>query len=321
MTNEEFDKIYESFDMEKIDLKSMVFPKEELDEFKSTLDKWDKEYDEKIKKVEEEIKQGSNSNSSEQSQTNNSVNIQDILNDENDDEIDFDKYIKKGILDMKTDIEDGINNINNNLKQKKQKREEDEEIKKIERENEENRNKTLVGYLNYLKDAKEKFRGVHSYFSNYIDRLLKKEKDFYDKIEKLENAKDSNYEKYKKECERIKARVKNNLDNIRNMFTYDKECEINKGKKKYDDKEEKLASETNDIYFDLKNRQPVIKKFYRISIGAAIFGGIICASTALFTGGASLAVGMSFLFGGMWTFASQGIYEECKGVQFAGVKF
>ena len=105
------------------------------------------------------------------------------------------------------------------------------------------------------------------------------------------------------------------------MFTYDKECEINKGKKKYDDKEEKLASETNDIYFDLKNRQPVIKKFYRISIGAAIFGGIICATTALFTGGASLAVGMSFLFGGMWTFASQGIYEECKGVQFAGVKF
>ena len=87
MTNEEFDKIYESFDMEKIDLKSMVFPKKELDEFKSTLDKWDKEYDEKIKKVEEEIKQGSNSNSSEQSQTNNSVNIQDILNDE----IDFKK--------------------------------------------------------------------------------------------------------------------------------------------------------------------------------------------------------------------------------------
>ena len=311
MTNEEFDKIYESFDMEKIDLKSMVFPKKELDEFKSTLDEWDKEYDEKIKKVEEEIKQGSNSNSSEQSQTNNSVNIQDILNDE----IDFDKYIKKGILDMKKDIEDGINNIN------KQKREEDEDIKKIERENEENRNKTLVGYLNYLKKAKEDFRGVHSYFSNYIDRLLKKEKDFYDKIEKLENAKDSNYEKYKKECERIKTRVKNNLDNIRNMFTYDKECEINKGKKKYDDKEEKLASETNDIYFDLKNRQPVIKKFYRISIGAAIFGGIICATTALFTGGASLAVGMSFLFGGMWTFASQGIYEECKGVQFAGVKF
>lgn len=311
MTNEEFDKIYESFDMEKIDLKSMVFPKKELDEFKSTLDEWDKEYDEKIKKVEEEIKQGSNSNSSEQSQTNNSVNIQDILNDE----IDFDKYIKKGILDMKKDIEDGINNIN------KQKREEDEYIKKIERENEENRNKTLVGYLNYLKKAKEDFRGVHSYFSNYIDRLLKKEKDFYDKIEKLENAKDSNYEKYKKECERIKTRVKNNLDNIRNMFTYDKECEINKGKKKYDDKEEKLASETNDIYFDLKNRQPVIKKFYRISIGAAIFGGIICATTALFTGGASLAVGMSFLFGGMWTFASQGIYEECKGVQFAGVKF
>ena len=311
MTNEEFDKIYESFDMEKIDLKSMVFPKKELDEFKSTLDEWDKEYDEKIKKVEEEIKQGSNSNSSEQSQTNNSVNIQDILNDE----IDFDKYIKKGILDMKKDIEDGINNIN------KQKREEDEDIKKIERENEENRNKTLVGYLNYLKKAKEDFRGVHSYFSNYIDRLLKKEKDFYDKIEKLENAKDSNYEKYKKECERIKTRVKNNLDNIRNMFTYDKECEINKGKKKYDDKEEKLASETNDIYFDLKNRKPVIKKFYRISIGAAIFGGIICATTALFTGGASLAVGMSFLFGGMWTFASQGIYEECKGVQFAGVKF
>lgn len=311
MTNEEFDKIYESFDMEKIDLKSMVFPKKELDEFKSTLDEWDKEYDEKIKKVEEEIKQGSNSNSSEQSQTNNSVNIQDILNDE----IDFDKYIKKGILDMKTDIEDGINNIN------KQKREEDEYIKKIERENEENRNKTLVGYLNYLKKAKEDFRGVHSYFSNYIDRLLKKEKDFYDKIKKLENEKDSNYEKYKKECERIKTRVKNNLDNIRNMFTYDKECEINKGKKKYDDKEEKLASETNDIYFDLKNRQPVIKKFYRISIGAAIFGGIICATTALFTGGASLAVGMSFLFGGMWTFASQGIYEECKGVQFAGVKF
>lgn len=311
MTNEEFDKIYESFDMEKIDLKSMVFPKKELDEFKSTLDEWDKEYDEKIKKVEEEIKQGSNSNSSEQSQTNNSVNIQDILNDE----IDFDKYIKKGILDMKKDIEDGINNIN------KQKREEDEYIKKIERENEENRNKTLVGYLNYLKKAKEDFRGVHSYFSNYIDRLLKKEKDFYDKIKKLENEKDSNYEKYKKECERIKTRVKNNLDNIRNMFTYDKECEINKGKKKYDDKEEKLASETNDIYFDLKNRQPVIKKFYRISIGAAIFGGIICATTALFTGGASLAVGMSFLFGGMWTFASQGIYEECKGVQFAGVKF
>ena len=311
MTNEEFDKIYESFDMEKIDLKSMVFPKEELDEFKSTLDKWDKEYDEKIKKVEEEIKQGSNSNSSEQSQTNNSVNIQDILNDE----IDFDKYIKKGILDMKTDIEDGINNIN------KQKREEDKVIKKIERKNEENRKNTLEGYLNYLKDAKKDFHSVHSYFCNYIDRLLKKEKDFYDKIEKLENAKDSNYEKYKKECERIKTRVKNNLDNIRNMFTYDKEREINKGKKKYDDKEEKLASETNDIYFDLKNRQPVIKKFYRISIGAAIFGGIICATTALFTGGASLAVGMSFLFGGMWTFASQGIYEECKGVQFAGVKF
>ena len=311
MTNEEFDKIYESFDMEKIDLKSMVFPKKELDEFKSTLDKWDKEYDEKIKKVEEEIKQGSNSNSSEQSQTNNSVNIQDILNDE----IDFDKYIKKGILDMKTDIEDGINNIN------KQKREEDKVIKKIERENEENRKNTLDGYLKYLKDAKKDFHSVHSYFSNYIDRLLKKEKDFYDKIKKLENEKDSNYEKYKKECERIKTRVKNNLDNIRNMFTYDKECEINKGKKKYDDKEEKLASETNDIYFDLKNRQPVIKKFYRISIGAAIFGGIICATTALFTGGASLAVGMSFLFGGMWTFASQGIYEECKGVQFAGVKF
>ena len=222
---------------------------------------------------------------------------------------------------MKTDIEDGINNINNDLKQKKQKREEDKDIKEIERENEENRNKILVGYLNYLKKAKEDFRGVHSYFSNYIDRLLKKEKDFYDKIEKLENEKDSNYEKYKKECERIKTRVKKNLDNIRNMFTYDKECEINKGKKKYDDKEEKLASETNDIYFDLKNRQPVIKKFYRISIGAAIFGGIICASTALFTGGASLAVGMSFLFGGMTTFASQGIYEECKGVQFAGVKF
>ena len=317
MTNEEFDKIYESFDMEKIDLKSMVFPKEELDEFKSTLDNWDKEYDEKIKKVEEEIKQGSNSNSSEQSQTNNSVNIQDILNDE----INFDDYIKKGILDMKTDIEDGINNINNDLKQKKQKREEDKVIKEIERENEENRNKILVGYLNYLKKAKEDFRGVHSYFSNYIDRLLKKEKDFYDKIEKLENEKDSNYEKYQKECERIKTRVKKNLDNIRNMFTYDKECEINGGKKKYDDKEEKLASETNDIYFDLKNRQPVIKKFYRISIGASIFGGIICASTALFTGGASLAVGMSFLFGGMWTFASQGIYEECKGVQFAGVKF
>ena len=297
--------------MEKIDLKSMVFPKEELDEFKSTLDKWDKEYDEKIKKVEEEIKQGSNSNSSEQSQTNNSVNIQDILNDE----IDFDKYIKKGILDMKKDIEDGINNIN------KQKREEDEDIKKIERENEENRKNTLEGYLKYLKDAKKDFHSVHSYFCNYIDRLLKKEKDFYDKIKKLENEKDSNYEKYKKECERIKTRVKNNLDNIRNMFTYDKECEINKGKKKYDDKEEKLASETNDIYFDLKNRQPVIKKFYRISIGAAIFGGIICATTALFTGGASLAVGMSFLFGGMWTFASQGIYEECKGVQFAGVKF
>ena len=314
MTNEEFDKIYESFDMEKIDLKSMVFPKEELDEFKSTLDKWDKEYDEKIKKVEEEIKQGSNS--SKQSQTNNSVNIQDILND-----VIIDKYINKGILDMKTDIEDGINNINNDLKQKKQKREEDIDIKEIEEKNEKNRNEILDGYLNYLKDAKEKFRGVHSYFSNYIDRLLKKEKDFYDKIEKLENAKDSNYEKYKKECERIKARVKKNLDNIRNMFTYDKECEINKGKKKYDDKEEKLASETNDIYFDLKNRQPVIKKFYRISIGAAIFGGIICASTALFTGGASLAVGMSFLFGGMWTFASQGIYEECKGVQFAGVKF
>lgn len=311
MTNEEFDKIYESFDMEKIDLKSMVFPKKELDEFKSTLDKWDKEYDEKIKKVEEEIKQGSNSNSSEQSQTNNSVNIQDILNDE----IDFDKYIKKGILDMKKDIEDGINNIN------KQKREEDEDIKKIERENEENRKNTLDGYLKYLKDAKKDFHSVHSYFCNYIDRLLKKEKDFYDKIKKLENEKDSNYEKYKKECERIKTRVKNNLDNIRNMFTYDKECEINKGKKKYDDKEEKLASETNDIYFDLKNRQPVIKKFYRISIGAAIFGGIICATTALFTGGASLAVGMSFLFGGMWTFASQGIYEECKGVQFAGVKF
>lgn len=311
MTNEEFDKIYESFDMEKIDLKSMVFPKKELDEFKSTLDKWDKEYDEKIKKVEEEIKQGSNSNSSEQSQTNNSVNIQDILNDE----IDFDKYIKKGILDMKKDIEDGINNIN------KQKREEDEDIKKIERENEENRKNTLEGYLKYLKDAKKDFHSVHSYFCNYIDRLLKKEKDFYDKIKKLENEKDSNYEKYKKECERIKTRVKNNLDNIRNMFTYDKECEINKGKKKYDDKEEKLASETNDIYFDLKNRQPVIKKFYRISIGAAIFGGIICATTALFTGGASLAVGMSFLFGGMWTFASQGIYEECKGVQFAGVKF
>ena len=311
MTNEEFDKIYESFDMEKIDLKSMVFPKEELDEFKSTLDKWDKEYDEKIKKVEEEIKQGSNSNSSEQSQTNNSVNIQDILNDE----IDFDKYIKKGILDMKTDIEDGINNIN------KQKREEDKVIKKIERENEENRKNTLDGYLKYLKDAKKDFHSVHSYFSNYIDRLLKKEKDFYDKIEKLKNEKDSNYEKYKKECERIKTRVKNNLDNIRNMFTYDKECEINKKKKEYDDKEEKLASETNDIYFDLKNRQPVIKKFYRISIGAAIFGGIICATTALFTGGASLAVGMSFLFGGMWTFASQGIYEECKGVQFAGVKF
>ena len=227
MTNEEFDKIYESFDMEKIDLKSMVFPKEELDEFKSTLDNWDKEYDEKIKKVEEEIKQGSNSNSSEQSQTNNSVNIQDILNDE----INFDDYIKKGILDMKTDIEDGINNINNDLKQKKQKREEDKDIKEIERENEENRNKILVGYLNYLKKAKEDFRGVHSYFSNYIDRLLKKEKDFYDKIEKLENEKDSNYEKYKKECERIKTRVKNNLDNIRNMFTYDKECEINKGKK------------------------------------------------------------------------------------------
>lgn len=311
MTNEEFDKIYESFDMEKIDLKSMVFPKKELDEFKSTLDQWDKEYDEKIKKVEEEIKQGSNSNSSEQSQTNNSVNIQDILNDE----IDFDKYIKKGILDMKKDIEDGINNIN------KQKREEDEDIKKIERENEENRKNTLEGYLKYLKDAKKDFHSVHSYFCNYIDRLLKKEKDFYDKIKKLENEKDSNYEKYKKECERIKTRVKNNLDNIRNMFTYDKECEINKGKKKYDDKEEKLASETNDIYFDLKNRQPVIKKFYRISIGAAIFGGIICATTALFTGGASLAVGMSFLFGGMWTFASQGIYEECKGVQFAGVKF
>ena len=311
MTNEEFDKIYESFDMEKIDLKSMVFPKKELDEFKSTLDEWDKEYDEKIKKVEEEIKQGSNSNSSEQSQTNNSVNIQDILNDE----IDFDKYIKKGILDMKKDIEDGINNIN------KQKREEDKVIKKIERENEENRKNTLDGYLKYLKDAKKDFHSVHSYFSNYIDRLLKKEKDFYDKIEKLKNEKDSNYEKYKKECERIKTRVKNNLDNIRNMFTYDKECEINKGKKKYDDKEEKLASETNDIYFDLKNRQPVIKKFYRISIGAAIFGGIICATTALFTGGASLAVGMSFLFGGMWTFASQGIYEECKGVQFAGVKF
>ena len=281
MTNEEFDKIYESFDMEKIDLKSMVFPKKELDEFKSTLDKWDKEYDEKIKKVEEEIKQGSNSNSSEQSQTNNSVN----------------------------------NNIN------KQKREEDKVIKKIERENEENRKNTLDGYLKYLKDAKKDFHSVHSYFCNYIDRLLKKEKDFYDKIKKLENEKDSNYEKYKKECERIKTRVKNNLDNIRNMFTYDKECEINKGKKKYDDKEEKLASETNDIYFDLKNRQPVIKKFYRISIGAAIFGGIICATTALFTGGASLAVGMSFLFGGMWTFASQGIYEECKGVQFAGVKF
>ena len=311
MTNEEFDKIYESFDMEKIDLKSMVFPKEELDEFKSTLDKWDKEYDEKIKKVEEEIKQGSNSNSSEQSQTNNSVNIQDILNDE----IDFDKYIKKGILDMKTDIEDGINNINNDLKQKKQKTEKDIE------KNEKNRNEKLVGYLKYLKDAKKDFHSVHSYFCNYIDRLLKKEKDFYDKIKKLENEKDSNYEKYKKECERIKTRVKNNLDNIRNMFTYDKECEINKGKKKYDDKEEKLASETNDIYFDLKNRQPVIKKFYRISIGAAIFGGIICATTALFTGGASLAVGMSFLFGGMWTFASQGIYEECKGVQFAGVKF
>ena len=96
MTNEEFDKIYESFDMEKIDLKSMVFPKEELDEFKSTLDNWDKEYDEKIKKVEEEIKQGSNSNSSEQSQTNNSVNIQDILNDE----IDFDDYIKNLYLNQ-----------------------------------------------------------------------------------------------------------------------------------------------------------------------------------------------------------------------------
>lgn len=315
MTNEEFDKIYESFDMEKIDLKSMVFPKEELDEFKSTLDKWDKEYDEKIKKVEEEIKQGSNSNSSEQSQTNNSVNIQDILND-----VIIDKYINKGILDMKTDIEDGINNINNDLKQKKQKTEKD--IKEIEEKNEKNRKNTLEGYLKYLKDAKKDFHSVHSYFCNYIDRLLKKEKDFYDKIKKLENEKDSNYEKYKKECERIKARVKNNLDNIRNMFTYDKECKINKGKKKYDDKEEKLASETNDIYFDLKNRQPVIKKFYRISIGAAIFGGIICATTALFTGGASLAVGMSFfLFGGMWTFASQGIYEECKGVQFAGVKF
>ena len=220
---------------------------------------------------------------------------------------------------MKTDIEDGINNINNNLKKKKQKIEKD--IKEIEEKNEKNRNEKLVGYLKYLKDAKKDFHSVHSYFSNYIDRLLKKEKDFYDKIEKLKNEKDSNYEKYKKECERIKTRVKNNLDNIRNMFTYDKECEINKGKKKYDDKEEKLASETNDIYFDLKNRQPVIKKFYRISIGAAIFGGIICATTALFTGGASLVVGMSFLFGGVTTFASQGIYEECKGVQFAGVKF
>ena len=312
MTNEEFDKIYESFDMEKIDLKSMVFPKEELDEFKSTLDNWDKKYDEKIKEVEEEIKQGSNN--SKQSQTNNSVNIQDIL----EDEIIY-KYIKKGTLDMKTDIEDRINNINNNLKEKKQNRENDLHIKILEEENEENRNKTLVEYLNYLKKAKNDFRKVHSYFSNYIDRLLKKEKDFYDKIEKLENAKDSNYEKYKKECERIKTRVKKNLDNIRNMFTYDKECEINKGKKKYDDKEEKLASETNDIYFDLKNRQPVIKKFYRISIGAAIFGGIVCATTAMFTGG---AVGMSFLFGGMWTFASQGIYEELKGeFQFAGVKF
>jgi len=312
MTNEEFDKIYESFDMEKINLKSMVFPKEELDEFKSTLDNWDKKYDEKIKKVEEEIKQGSNN--SKQSQTNNSVNIQDIL----EDKIIY-KYIKKGTLDMKTDIEDWINNINNNLKEKKQNREKDLDIKILEEKNEENRNKTLVEYLNYLKKAKNDFRDVHSYFRNYIGRLLKKEKEFYDKIEKLENAKDSNYEKYKKECERIKTRVKKNLDNIRNMFTYDKEREINKGKKKYDDKEEKLASETNDIYFDLKNRQPVIKKFYRISIGAAIFGGIVCATTAMFTGG---AVGMSFLFGGMWTFASQGIYEELKGeFQFAGVKF
>ena len=268
LTQKEFDEIYNSFDFEKIELKNFeLFKKGENFEtkFSKILQTIKEFYTEKIKLVEIDLeKYLKNPNNNKPT-----IKKENILNDEI-----IEKYYKSGVL-IDNDINKLLNKKNDELKNEKE--EEDKSSIKI-----------LEEYKTHLTETMKSIDDLNKFWIDYSKRIKTKEENYKKKKEKLMALKNDNYEEYKKKCQQITDKVKDNLSRIKSMVVFD-ESAYKEKIKKYDEFEEKLKIKRDTYYIELKNKKEVIKKYWKFSFRTIIAGAFIGLTVPLTMGASSLA--------------------------------
>lgn len=271
LTEEEFDKISNEFDITKLELKDIECPSDLVGKFSDNFNFFTGFYDKKIQEIEKEL---------ENQQNGKELQV-DIGNIKNDDIIK--DYLEKGVISDK-DIGDLMETENNNLKEFQEKKDKEDNTEQI-----------LKDYLNHLKSSKKSVESLQNFWTNYLNRIEKKREDFNKKKDKLLKLKKDKYEEYLKNCEVINKKIKQNFDRIKNTIVLD-ETEYNKKIKAFDKTEESKKVETDNYYKELSERKERIVKYWKFSLKNAIIGGIIGLTAPLTLGaslGAAIGVGLA----------------------------
>jgi peptidoglycan hydrolase CwlO-like protein len=138
--------------------------------------------------------------------------------------------------------------------------------------------KDLKEYKKYLERRQTELNDLMDYSENYLKKVIEGKKKFDRRIKELEDLKKKEYDKYLKKCEKIREKINNNIKNYEDNISTDnaKEVEFQKKMEEYDTKNFLLETNINSFYNELKNRQEVVKKYYRSAFMKAFcIGGII----------------------------------------------
>lgn len=240
LTQEEFDKFLQEFDIEKFEIENLKIDENCLKEIneigKELKDFNEKFYDEQIEETKKKIGDLENP----QKKDSEKLSEKDLSFFKDDKYIK--KYMEKGYLS-----EEYVTGIaaQTNHKYQSEKKVRDEKFLQF-----------LKKHLEYLKKSKENFNNAYTQMNNYITKINNKKLE-REQI-KMRNLKEEKYEEYKKKCEKINQKFKNKMEYCKEAFVKE---DIDKFKNEMDKFNIEIKTkniEAESFYIELKNRKPTI---------------------------------------------------------------
>lgn len=252
LTQEEFDKLLQEFDIEKLEFENLEIHDntiKEINEIKEELKDFnEKFYDEQIEETNKKIKDLEKTLDSEKLSEKDLEKTQDSekLSEEDlsfftDDEY-IKKYIKKGYLS-----EEYVTGIaaQTNHKYQSEKKERDKEFLQF-----------LKKHLDYLKKSKKNFSNSFNQMDKYLTKINQKKLERKQKI--MSNLKEEDYKKYKEKCEEINQTFKNKMKLFKETFVKEDIKKFNEEMEKFNSEIAQKKLDAESFYIKLKNRKPTI---------------------------------------------------------------